>query len=47
MTIDYSALLRVMTDMHPIKTRDGISMSSGESADLSLVSMAFTNVIEV
>ena len=47
MTIDYSALLGAMTDLHPIKTRDEMSMSSGESADLSLVSMVFTNVTEV
>lgn len=47
MTIDYSALLGAITDMHPIKTRYEMSMSSGESADLSLVSIAFTNVTEV
>ena len=47
MIIDYSALLEAVTDVHPIKTRDELLGSSGESAGLSLVSIVFTNVTEV
>ena len=47
MTIDYSALLGAMTDMHTINTRDEMSMSVVVSADFSLVPIAITVVTKM